>query len=61
MVSSVGFEDCDAMAMIGHNRLLSTALPNNNNFPHIHWMNFLPLLSSSGSEECFVSYFVMAT
>ncbi len=30
----VGFDDWDAMALIGQSRVLSTALPRNKNFPH---------------------------
>ena len=29
IVSSVGFDDCDAIALMGHNNVLSTALPRN--------------------------------
>ena len=55
MVSSVGFADCEAMALIGHSSVLSTALPKNRNFPHTCWMNFLPFLSNGGdvvTEQC---------
>ena len=51
MVSSVGFENCDAMVLIGHNNVLSTVLSKNNNLPHTCWKNLLPLSSSSGAEE----------
>ena len=44
------------MAPIGHNIVLSTALPNNNNLPHTILMNLLPLASSSGAEEDYVEY-----
>ena len=56
VVSSVGFEYCDAMALIGHNSVLSTAIPNENNLLHTRWMNLLTLASSIGAEEDYVAY-----
>ncbi len=42
----MGFSDCDAMALIGHSSVLSTARPRNRNFPHTCWMNFFVLAST---------------
>jgi hypothetical protein len=50
-VASVGLDDCDAMALIGQRRVLSTALPRNKNLPHTCWMNHLALSSNSGASD----------
>jgi hypothetical protein len=55
-VFSVGFADCDAMALIGHRRVLSTARPRNRNFPHTCWMNFFDLESTVGDFTACFSY-----
>ena len=52
--------DCDAIALIGHNNVASTARPKNKNFPHTCWMNFLPAASSTGAVELCVEYCVLA-
>ena len=41
IVSSVGFDDCDAIALMGHNNVLSTALPRNKNFHTLVCISFL--------------------
>ena len=51
MVSSVGLADCEAIALMGHNSVESTARPRNRNFPQTCWMNFLPCLSREGAVE----------
>ena len=51
IVSSVGFANCDAMALMGQSNVLLTAQPKNRNFPHTCWMNFLPFLSSGGEMD----------
>ena len=56
IVSSVGFDDCDAIALMGHNNVLSTALPRNKNFPHTCCMYFFPALSSGGADDSLVAY-----
>ncbi len=48
-MSSVGLDDCNAMALIGQRRVLSTALPRNKNLPHTCWMNHLALLTNGGA------------
>ena len=66
IVSSVGFADCDAMALMGQRRVESTALPKNRNFPHTCCMNRLPFLSSGGEAGlsvtncCFAPYSIFA-
>ncbi len=35
IVSSVGLDDCAASALIGHNRVLSIALPRKRNFTQL--------------------------
>ncbi len=55
-MSSVGLDDCDAMALIGQRRVLSTALPRNKNLPHAYWMNCLALSSNSGVSDSCVAY-----
>ncbi len=55
-MSSVGLDDCDAMALIGQRRVLSTALLKNKNLPHTCWMNHLALLSNSGVSNSCVAY-----
>jgi hypothetical protein len=55
-VSSVGLDDCDAMALIGQRRVLSTALPRNKKLPHTCWMNQLALSSNRGAFDSFVAY-----
>ena len=61
MVYYVGFENCGLMALIGHNSVLYTDIPKNNNLTHTCWMNVFPLVSSSGAEEDYVAYCFMAT
>ena len=46
IVSLVGFDACDAIALMGHSSVLSTARPKNRKLPHTCWMNFLPYLSN---------------
>ncbi len=60
IVSSVGLDDCDAMALIGQSRVLSTALPRNKNFPHTCCMNRLALSSTKGDVDCCVAYCFLA-
>ena len=60
IISSVGLDDCDAMALIGHNNVLSTALPRKRNFPHTCWMNFFPLASNRGAVDDSVAYCFLA-
>ncbi len=55
-MSSVGLDDCNAMALIGKSRVLSTALPRNKNLPHTSWMNHLALSSNSGTFDFCVAY-----
>ncbi len=55
-MSVVGLDDCNAMALIGQRRVLSTALPKNRNFPHTCWMNRLALLSNKGAFDSCVAY-----
>ena len=50
-MSYVGLDDCEAIALIGHNSVLSTARPRNKKFPQTCWMNFLPLMSISGAVD----------
>ena len=61
IVSSIGLNDCEAIALIGYNGVMSTACPRNKNFPHTCCMNFLPFLSSSGAVNCCVAYCLFAT
>ncbi len=57
-MSSVGLDDCDAMALVGQRKVLSTALPRNKNLSHTCWMNHLALLSNSGAfDSCGAYYF----
>jgi hypothetical protein len=49
-------DDCDAMALIGQRRVLSTALPSNKNLPHTCWMNHLALLSKNGAFNSCIAY-----
>ena len=56
MVSFVGLEDCDAMAMMGHISVILTARPRKINSPHTCWMNRFPFLSKSGAVEFCVAY-----
>ena len=58
IVSSFGFADCDAMALIGQSSVLLTALPRNKNFPQTCWTNFFHFLSSSGAEDGCVAFFL---
>ena len=51
IVSSVGLVECKAIALVGHNSVLSTARPRNKKFPQTCWMNFLPLMSISGAFD----------
>ncbi len=55
-MSSVGLDDCNAMALIGQRMVLSTALPRNKNLLHTCWMNHLALLSNSGASDSCVAY-----
>ncbi len=55
-MSSVGLDDCNAMALIGQRRVLYTALPRNKNLPHTCWMNRLALLSNSGIFDSCAAY-----
>ena len=57
---SVGFADCDAMALIEHKRVLSTARPRNRNFPHTCWMNFFVLASTNGDVAACFAYCTLA-
>ena len=59
-MTSVGFADCDAMALMGQSNVLSIDRPRKRNFPHTFWMNFLPFLSSGGGVDSCVAYFVLA-
>ena len=59
-VSSVGSDDCDAMALMGANNVLSTARPRKRNFPHTCCTNFLPFASSFGEFECSFAYWCFA-
>ncbi len=54
--SSVGLDDCDAMALIRQRMVLSTALPRNKNLSHTCWMNHLASLSNSGAFDSYVAY-----
>eukprot|EP00956_Cyclotella_meneghiniana_P001076 scaffold1265_cov38-Cyclotella_meneghiniana.AAC.3 len=62
VAGTVGSDDCDAIALIGANSVLSTARPRNRNFPHTCWTNFLPLASNFGDFDdslancCLVPY-----
>ncbi len=55
-MSSVGVDDCDAMALIGQRRVLSTALPRNKNLLHTCWMNHLALSSNNGAFDSCVAH-----
>jgi hypothetical protein len=55
-VSSVGLDDCDAIALIRQRREQSTALPRNKNLPHTCWMSRLALSSTSGAFNSCVVY-----
>ena len=59
-MSSVGADDCDAIALIGQRSVGSTALPKKRNFPHTCCMNFLPCLSSGGACDACVAYCFLA-
>ena len=48
--------DCEAIALIGHTKVLYNARPRNKNLPHTCWMNFLPFLLRSGAVDCGVGY-----
>ena len=50
-MSSVGFADYNAMALMGHSNVLLTARPRNSFFPHTCWTNFLPFLSGGGDVD----------
>ncbi len=50
-MSSLGLDDCDAMALIGQRRVLSTALPKNKNLPHTCWIKRLALSSKNGAFD----------
>jgi hypothetical protein len=60
IVSSVGFYDCTARALIGHRRVLSTARPKNRDFPHSCCMKFLPFASSGGADNSCCAYCCLA-
>jgi hypothetical protein len=51
IVSLVCLDDCDAMALIGQRRVLSTVLPRNKNLLHTCWMNCLALLFNSATFD----------
>jgi hypothetical protein len=55
-VSSVGLDDCKAMALLGQRRVLSTALWRNENLLHTCWMNCLALLSNNGAFDSCVAH-----
>jgi hypothetical protein len=55
-VSVVGAADCDAIALMGHSSVLSTARPRNRNLPHTCWMNFFVLASTGGADDFCVAY-----
>ncbi len=55
-MSSVGLDDCNAIALIGQRMVLSTALPRNKNLLHTCWMKRLALLSNSGASNYCVAY-----
>ena len=59
-MSVVGLADCDAIALIGHRSVLSTARPKNKNLPHTCWMNFLVLASTNGAADACVAYCFLA-
>ncbi len=50
----MGFADCDAMALIGHSSVLSTACPRKRIFLRTCWMNFFVLASTDG--DCTVGF-----
>ena len=56
----VEFAGFDVMALIGHSSVLSTALLRNKIFPQTCWINFFPLLSSSGAVDGCVTYCFLA-
>ena len=59
-MSSVGFANCEAMALIGQSSVLSTACPRKRNLSHTCWINFFPLVSSNGADNSSVAYCFLA-
>ena len=56
----MGAADCEAMALMGHKSVESTALPKKRNLPHTCCMYFLPFLSNGGACDCCVAYCFLA-
>ena len=54
-----GLADWDAMALMGHKRVGSTARPRKINLPQTFWMNFLPLESRGGNLGGSVAYCIL--
>ena len=60
IVSSVGLEDCAASALIGHNRVMLTALPRYRNLPHNCQMKCFPCASNGGAVDFVLAYCLVA-
>ena len=56
----MGSADCEAIALMGVSRMLSTARPKNKNMLHTCWINLFVLASTRGDVDGVLVYFLVA-